>query len=400
MRVINPAIHDVVILEDLAAKPGLLLLFKSIELSDVYCCDFKIPTIVHHLKVCHTSSDINAVSTKRQKTKSYSLQENSFLEHAKIEKPVICGAMYPCSNPELVAAASEAGGIGVIQPLSLVYVHGYDFSEGLDHIFSLTSKPVALNVIVEKSSKTYEKRMMTWVDIAISKGIRFFVTSLGNPQWVVEKAKAAGGFVYHDVTELKWAKKALAAGVDGIICVNNRAGGHAGEKSMETLIQEMRELNVPVIAAGGISSRRDYEQALSAGYQGVQLGTRFIASIECSAHDDYKNAIIEAGEDDIVLTDKISGVPVSVIKTAYIEKTGVKASFILKKLLQNQKTKHYARLYYTLRSIFQLKKASVKGSSYKDYWQAGKSVENISSILSVSEIINELTGSQSPNHKN
>jgi len=75
-----------------------------------------------------------------------------------IEVPLICGAMYPCSNPELVAAASEAGAIGIVQPMSLSYVHGYDYVEGLDHIKSLTSKPVGVNLILETSSKIYQER--------------------------------------------------------------------------------------------------------------------------------------------------------------------------------------------------------------------------------------------------
>src|ERR1700686_2911844 len=104
--------------------------------------------------------------------------ETPFTKHAKVEYPLICGAMYPCSNPELVAAASEAGGIGVIQPLSMVYVHGHEFGAGLKLIRSLTSKPVGMNVIVEKSSKVYQERMQRFVDVPIEEGIHFFATSL------------------------------------------------------------------------------------------------------------------------------------------------------------------------------------------------------------------------------
>lgn len=319
------------------------------------------------------------------------MDKTRFLADAGIEKPIICGAMYPCSNPELVAAASEAGGIGIIQPLSLVYVHGYDFLEGLKYMKTLTSKPLGMNVIVEKSSKVYEDRMKKWVDVAIEEGVRFFVTSLGDPSWVVEKARKVGGHVYHDVTSGKWAQKAMRADISGIICVNDRAGGHAGDKSMKTLFDEVSNAGLPVIAAGGISSAREVKEALDLGYQGVQLGTRFIATTECSAHDDYKKAIVAANEEDIVLTEKISGVPVSVIKTKFIQKIGTKASPVAKFLLKGRKTKHYMRLYYTLKSLFQLKKASKQGSSYKDYFQAGKSVKNIHSVMSVSEVMAELT---------
>ena len=191
-----------------------------------------------------------------------------------IEVPLICGAMYPCSNPELVAAASAAGGMGIIQPLSLVYVHGHDYREGLRLIRRLTDKPVGLNVIVERSSKVYLERMMRYVDEAIEEGVRFFVTSLGNPDWVVERAHAVGGLVYHDVTERKWAEKGLAAGVDGLIAVNDRAGGHAGPKSAARLLDELGDLGVPLVAAGGVGAAADFVAMLEMGYAGVQMGTR------------------------------------------------------------------------------------------------------------------------------
>ena len=93
-------------------------------------------------------------------------------EHAGIDVPLICGAMYPCSNPELVAAVSDAGGIGIVQPISLVYVHGHEFREGLRRIRQLTDRPVGFNAIVEKSSRIYEDRMRRWIDVALEEGVR------------------------------------------------------------------------------------------------------------------------------------------------------------------------------------------------------------------------------------
>ena len=316
--------------------------------------------------------------------------ENALLRDAKIEHPVICGAMFPCSNVELVAAASEAGGIGIIQPLSLVFVHKHDFREGLRKIKSLTSKPIGMNIITEQSAKKYKERMEEYLDIALEEGVRFFVTSLGNPKWVVERASILGGVVYHDVTALKWGQKAKDAGVKGLICVNNRAGGHAGDRSAQEVYDELKVLGLPLVCAGGVSTAKDYRQALEIGYAGVQMGTRFIASAECSAHSDYKKAIVVAQESDIVLTDLISGVPVSVIKTPYIEKVGTKAGWLGKKFLRHRKLKHYARMFYSIKSAFQLKKASTDGAGYKDYWQAGKSVSGVDEILSVQEIIDDL----------
>src|SRR5437764_13810095 len=205
-----------------------------------------------------------------------------------IALPIVGGAMYPCSNPELVAAVSEAGGIGVLQPISLTYVHGYDYRGGIRRIRALTTKPIGMNALIEQSSKTYAQRMAKWIDVALEEGVRFFVTSLGNPRWVVERVGKVGGVVYHDVTERKWALKGRDAGVHGLIAVNSQAGGHAGPKDPRQLFDEIADIGLPVVCAGGVSDARTFRAALDIGYAGVQIGTRFIATTECSAHDDYK----------------------------------------------------------------------------------------------------------------
>ncbi|HEY9721781.1 MAG TPA: nitronate monooxygenase [Oscillatoriaceae cyanobacterium] len=310
-----------------------------------------------------------------------------FLEHSGVSVPLICGAMYPCSNPELVAAVSAAGGLGIVQPLSLVFVHRHEFRAGLQLIRSLTDRPFGVNVIVEKSSKTYEARMRRWVDEAIEAGVRFFVTSLGNPRWVVEAAHAAGGHVYHDVTERKWAEKALEAGVDGLIAVNDRAGGHAGTREAGALLADLAPLGVPVVGAGGVGDEADFVRMLDAGYAGVQLGTRFIATEECRAHADYKQAILRARADDIVLTDKISGVPVAVIATPLIRRMGTKAGPVARMMLRHPKAKHWMRTIYTVQSIWKLRQASLKGAGYGDYFQAGRSVEGIDAVEPAGAIV-------------
>lgn len=308
-------------------------------------------------------------------------------EQLGIETPLICGAMYPCSNPELIAAVSKAGGVGIIQPISMKYVHKHDLAEGIRKIRAITDKPIGFNAIVEKSSRVYLDRMKKWVDVAIEEGVRFFITALGNPDWVVRAVHAVGGVVYHDVTGRKHALKALDGGVDGLICVNSRAGGHAGEKTPAMLFDELHDLDVPLVCAGGIGEPSDFVRALELGYAGVQMGTRFIATKECTAHDDYKAAIVRAQDDDIVLTERISGVPVAVIRTPYIDKVGTEAGFVAKRMLRHPKLKHYARMYYSLRSVFQLGRASMEGTGYKDYFQAGKSVAGIDQVESAADVV-------------
>lgn len=284
-----------------------------------------------------------------------------FSQQVGIEIPLICGPMYPCSNKELVAAVSAAGALGVVQPLSMVFVYGDDFREGLRWIRSQTDKPIGMNVLIEKSSKTYEERMQSWVQIAVEEGVKFFLTSLGNPRWVVEKVRPHGGIVYHDVTERKWALKALEADVDGLICVNERAGGHAGQKSAQRLLADLKDLGKPLICAGGIGDPEAFKQALEMGYAGVQMGTRFIASTECKAHDDYKQAILKAHEEDIVLTDRLSGTPCAIIKTPTVARMGIQASWLEKKLLKHRKTKYLMRTLYALQAVWKRKQASLKG---------------------------------------
>ena len=308
---------------------------------------------------------------------------------ARIEVPLVVGAMYPCSNPELVAAASEAGGIGVVQPVSLTYVHGYDFREGLRYIRSLTSKPVGMNALIESSSTAYERRMQEWVEIALEEGVRFFVTSLGKPRWVVDAVEPHGGVVYHDVTERKWALKGLESGAHGLIAVNARAGGHAGPRTAAQLMDELGDLGVPLVCAGGIATPSDFVEALRLGYDGVQMGTRFIATPECSAAMPYKRAIVASGEDDIVLTERVTGVPVAVIETPYIRRLGRKAGPFARWMLRGRRRKRLMRTLYALWSGWKLKRSSYDESGKRDFWQAGKSVAGVEAIRPTGEIIRE-----------
>jgi nitronate monooxygenase len=295
--------------------------------------------------------------------------------------------MYPCSNPELVAAVSHAGGIGIVQPISLTYVFGHEFREGLRLIRRLTDRPIGMNALIERSSRTYHRKMESWIDVALEEGVRFFVTSLGNPRWVVDRVGQVGGIVYHDVTERKWAEKGAAAGVHGLIGVNSLAGGHAGPRDPQHLLDEVADLGLPVVCAGGVGTEADFVRALKMGYAGAQLGTRFIATPECRASEPYKQAILQAGAEDIVLTERITGVPVAVIRTPYIDRIGLKAGRIARWMLRHRRMKHWMRTIYALRSFWQLKRSSLDETGKKDYWQAGRSVEGIRTIEPAGQIV-------------
>lgn len=311
-----------------------------------------------------------------------------FLEQTGARVPVICGAMYPCSNTALMKAVVGAGATAVVQPLSTVFAHRQDLRETLRELAEANQGGcLGFNALIEKSSKLYEDRMRAWVDIALEEGVKFFVTALGNPRWVVEKAHAAGAVVYHDVTERRWAEKALEGGVDGLICVNGRAGGHAGATPMRDLYESLADLGVPLVAAGGVGEPEQFVDALKMGYEAVQMGTRFIATKECTAHGDYKEAILEADEEDIVLTRRISGVPVSVIRTPFVERVGTEVGPVARRLLQHPRFKHWVRSYYAARSVWSLGRGATRDGGYNDYWQAGKSVSGIEEVIPAAEVV-------------
>ncbi len=303
-----------------------------------------------------------------------------------ITVPIICGPMYPGSNPELIAAVSEAGGMGVVQPISMTHIYRHDFREGLRLIKSLTNKPFGVNFTLMDGVKIYEQRNRQWMDIAIEEGVKFFLTSLGNPGPVVKVAREHGITVYHDVTTRAFAQKAIDAGVDGLNCVNNRAGGQTGQLSPEQMLEDLADFEVPLVCAGGIGDEDSFKRLLDAGYAGAQLGTRFLATTQCQIPQDYKQAIVDHGEDDIVWTNKLAGTFSSVIRTPDIEKLGLRAGPITSRLLRNRKTKKITRIFLLLRSSRRYKKVALD-PGYAQYWQAGKGIGGIHAIESAGEVV-------------
>ncbi len=309
------------------------------------------------------------------------LLKTRFTEQVGIEYPIICGAMYPCSSPGLVAAASEAGGIGIVMPISFMTTRGLDLREALRDIKSKTSKPFGFNLILMPG---YEDRLKAWADIALEEGCRFFVTALGKPTWVVEKVHAVGGLVYHDVIKREHALKAVEAGVDGLICVNNLAGGHAGYKLPQELYDEVKDLGKPMICAGSIGDEHDFVAALKIGFDGVQMATRFIATFECDETDEYKQAILDAKAEDIIMTNLGDGVPGAIIKTKDVDEKKVTGQNpIIGWLLRNHYTKKILRGIMAKRAFG----GQSANAGEQRFYSAGKSVGHIHKIEHVKDIV-------------
>ena len=184
-------------------------------------------------------------------------------------------------------------------------------------------------------------------------------------------------------------QKAIQGGVHGLIAVNNVAGGHAGRLSPEALLDQLGDLGLPVICAGGVGDPATFRRMMDLGYAGVQMGTRFIATAECRAHADYKQAIVDSGPEDIVLTERLTGLPVAVINNDYIRRLGTRAGPIARFMLRHRKMKYWMRSLYALQSHRRLKKTSLSSAGANDYWQAGKSVVGIHSVESAGDVVRE-----------
>ncbi len=229
-----------------------------------------------------------------------------------IKYPIIQGGMVWVSGAKLAAAASNAGALGLIGAGSMKP----DLLR--QHILkcqTLTDKPFGVNVPL--LYKDTEKQIQTALDL----GVRIFFTSAGSPKKMTNFLKKEGATVVHVTSSPLLAKKCEDAGVDAVVAEGFEAGGHNGRDEITTMNlipQVVDAVNIPVIAAGGIGTGRQMLAAISLGADAVQVGTRFAATIESSAHDNFKQAIVNAGFGDTKLMMK-SLVPVRLLKNHFYE---------------------------------------------------------------------------------
>ena len=289
--------------------------------------------------------------------------------------------MFLVSNVEMLVASSEAGAIGATP--SLNWRPSSEFKKAINEIKSKTSKPVCVNIIVNKSNT----RRFEDLKHSLDAGVDMFITSLGNPKHVIEDAHKNGAKVFCDVTNLEHAKKVRDLGADGLIAVGTGAGGHAGPITPFVLIPWLKsEIELPVIAAGGIANGETLAAALALGADGVSVGTRFIASKEAKVDQNYKQAIINANPEDIVMTTRISGTPATVINTEYVKKMGLELPWIVRKLKSNKLTKDLTSAAIHLMGMKNLEQAANK-PTWKNVWSAGQTVGLIDDEVSCKEII-------------
>ncbi len=312
------------------------------------------------------------------------MNNNRICKILDIEHPIIMAPMFLVSNVEMIVKALESG-ISAAFP-AMNYRTDDELRNAIAEIKSQSDKTFGINLIVNKSNPKYPRQL----EICLEAKVGFIITSLGSPEETIAKAHPAGIKVFCDVTDISYARKVVGLGADAIIAVSAEAGGHAGDISAKDLITELRtNFSIPIIGAGGVANSDNINDMMSYGADAVSVGTVFIAATECPVSEAYKQALIDYKAKDIVRTSNLSGSPLTVINTPYVQEVGTEASWMSKMLYKNKKLKKYLKLLITLRGMHKIQKAAF-GASYKSFYVAGPSIEQIHQIRPLKEIVKDL----------
>lgn len=301
-----------------------------------------------------------------------------------IEFPVIMAPMFLVSDEKMILEALKSGITGAIPALNYRSTDG--LRSAIRRIKSLSDKPFGINLIVNKSNFKYKEQLQ----VCCEERVDFIITSLGSPEETIIRAHEHGIKVFCDVTDLRFALKVEKLGADAIIAVNKEAGGHAGQQSYKQLIPNLvANCTIPIISAGGIGDGQGIKKMVELGAAGVSLGSIFIATEEAPVSIEYKNACVEYGSKDIVMTTKISGTPCTVINTPYVKEIGTNQNWIEKLFSKNKRIKKWFKALTFIKGMKKLEKAAFS-STYKNVWCAGPSIEFTKQILPISEIVQSL----------
>lgn len=310
-----------------------------------------------------------------------------FTEMFGLRLPILMAPMFLVSNESMMTEAMRLGIAGAFPTLN------YRDENELSAVLKRLNKEketkafagvYGVNLIVQKTNVWYEKHLR----ICIENKVPFYITSLGSPKETIEEAHRYGAKVFCDVTNVMHARKCADMNCDGFIAVCAGAGGHAGPYPLHILVPALKRdfPNIPVLAAGGIADGRGILIALAAGAEGVSIGTRFIASNEAQVNKTYKDAVVHAGMDDIVMTERLSGTPSSVINTDAVKRMGLHQNSLERFLNKNKRTKKYFKMLVQWKGMKMLEKAIMPGN-YQTVWSAGQSAEFIYSVDSCETIL-------------
>lgn len=311
-------------------------------------------------------------------------KSTSLCDLLNIKYPVIMAPMFLVSNADMLVEAINSGITGCVPALN--YRTDEQFRQAIESIRERAKGPIGVNLIVNKSNIKFKQQLQTCIDLKID----YIITSLGSPEKTIKACKPHGIKVFCDVVDVKYAKKVEQLGCDALIAVNKEAGGHAGPTPANILIPELvSQCNIPVISAGGVSNGKQMKEMIELGACGISMGSPFIATTEAGVSDAYKQAIVDYGAKDIVLTEKLSGSPCTVINTPYVQKVGTKRNFIESLLSKNKKLKKFMKMLTFYKGTKALEKAAFS-TTYDTVWCAGPSIEGVKSIRPVSQVVKEL----------
>ncbi len=314
---------------------------------------------------------------------------NQVTEQLGIQHPIIMAPMFLVSNVLMMEEGMRNGVMATFP--SLNFRKKGELAAVCDGLNKLKAQGVSgnygINLIVQQTNPLYREHL----EICVEQKVPFYITSLGSPKEVIERAHSYGGKVYCDVTNLVHAKKCDDLGCDGFIAVGAGAGGHAGPNALHVLVDALNETfpNKPVIAAGGIANGKQLAAMIMLGAGGASIGTRFIATTEAGVQQEYKDAIVSAGMDDIVLSEKISGTPCAIINTPFAQKIGYRQNWLERKLNTSKRFKKYFKMFTQLRGMKRLE-SSVHPGSYNNLWSAGQSVQQIDNIIPIAEVVSTM----------
>ena len=300
------------------------------------------------------------------------MNKNKICELFNIEKPIIQAGMIWCSGWELASAVSNAGGLGLIGSGSMypdiLRIH-------IKKCKQATNKPFGVNVPL------LYPNIEEHIKIIIEEGVKIVFTSAGNPKIWTNHLKQHGIIVVHVVSALKFALKCVEAGVDAIVAEGFEAGGHNGKEETTTFVlipQIKSSISLPIIAAGGIATGTQMAAAFALGADGVQIGSRFVATFESSAHENFKNKIIQAKEGDTQLTLK-QLTPVRLIKNKFFDE-----------VIQAEQSGASIEELKNLLGKARAKKGMFEGDLIDGELEIGQVSASINEIKSAAEVINEI----------
>lgn len=308
------------------------------------------------------------------------MENNEAVEQIKqsMKLPVIMAPMFLVSNPKMIINACASGIIGSFPALNART--GDMLEEWMKQITTELQEikaqnpdkkvaPWAINYITHRSNKRYHE------DLNLIEKYQppIVITSLGDPSAVVKIVHEYGGLVFSDVINVKFAKKAIEKGTDGLVLVASGAGGHAGVLNPFAFLHEVKEFwNGPVVLAGGMSKGEDILAAEILGADLVYMGSRFITATESSAVDAYKEMIVDSSIEDVIYTDAFSGVNANYLIPS-IQRAGLDPNNLAKKEEIN---------------FDKLNDPKVK--AWKDVWGVGQGIGSITKIQDLAEIVEEL----------